>query len=234
MDMLAIMVDAEPMGHLLVNGRAPSERQLSSVFGCSEKDTRGYIKEMEDAGVFSRTDTGVIFNRRMVRDKAISDKAVQDGKRGGNPSITGKKTPQVNGGGNHGGLTPTDNRPSYALEAEAEAEAEAKEITSLRSGAEAPGSRILKHTAIRDAVGRLRALTGQTERETRSAVGAMMKSLDDDYGTLLELFSAMDSAQPADPVSWLFGALRQRRIAGGDDLDQFLNSFGVGSIILNG
>ncbi len=147
MDMLAICSDAHPKGHLLVNNRPPTVRQLASVFGCSENQARSYIKELEEAGVFSRTDEAVIYNRRMVRDNAVSEKAREDGKRGGNPSLKSSKTPLDNGGGNGGGITSGDNPPPNLLEAEAEAEAEAERNTpSLRSvplgASEARGSRL--------------------------------------------------------------------------------------------
>ena len=87
MDMLCVMADGEPHGHLLVNKRPPTDRQLASVFGCSEKDAKSFIKELEDAGVFSRNDDGVIFSRRMVRDKQASKQAAATGAEGGNPNL---------------------------------------------------------------------------------------------------------------------------------------------------
>ncbi len=131
--MLCIMADATPKGHLLVNGRPPTDRQLASVFGLPEKDARSYLKELEDAGVFSRTADGVIFNRRMVRDRAASERAVADGKRGGNPNLKKGIIAPVNGGGNPGGLTPTVNQGGYPLEAEAEAEFKKQEAEPAAS-----------------------------------------------------------------------------------------------------
>ena len=94
MDMLAIMFDAEPCGHLVVNGRAPNERQLAAVCGTNINELKFCLAELEEAGVFSRTEDGVIFNRRMVRDKAESDEAVKNGKLGGNPALTERRPPQ--------------------------------------------------------------------------------------------------------------------------------------------
>lgn len=81
---------AEPYGHLLVNGRAPSPRQLAAVVGCGEREVRRLLRELEDAGVFSRTAEGVIYCRRMLRDRELSDVGRRNGTLGGNPILRGQ------------------------------------------------------------------------------------------------------------------------------------------------
>lgn len=70
---IAIMHEAEPYGHLMVNGRALTTKQLASIVGAPERDVVKLLAELEEAGVFSRTDSGTIFSRRMVRDAAKSE-----------------------------------------------------------------------------------------------------------------------------------------------------------------
>ncbi len=72
-ELLAIAHDADPYGHVLVNGRAPEARELALIVGCGEKDAKRYLDELEKAGVFSRTAAGVIVSRRMVRDHDVSE-----------------------------------------------------------------------------------------------------------------------------------------------------------------
>jgi hypothetical protein len=72
-DILGLMHEAEPYGHLLINGRPPSNGQLLSMLGGSSKEIATLIAELESAGVFSRTEEGIIFSRRMIRDKERSD-----------------------------------------------------------------------------------------------------------------------------------------------------------------
>ncbi|MCA3699686.1 MAG: hypothetical protein IOB84_07845, partial [Brevundimonas sp.] len=95
-EMLAIMHKAEPVGHLLVSGRAPANRVLAILCGATVKETERCLAELEDAGVFSRNEAGVIFSRRMVRDeeRAAEDKA--NGAKGGHPALRGGLTPPVN------------------------------------------------------------------------------------------------------------------------------------------
>ena len=64
-DMLCLMHEAEPRGHLLVNGVEVSPKQLAAMSSVPLKQCLALLEELEDAGVFSR-ENGVIFSRRMV------------------------------------------------------------------------------------------------------------------------------------------------------------------------
>lgn len=100
MEMLCVMHEAQPYGSLLVKGQAVTKRQLASLAGATEKETVAALKELEDAGVFSRDEDGTVFSRRMRRDveKAERDKA--NGKLGGNPHFKRGINQHVNGGDN--------------------------------------------------------------------------------------------------------------------------------------
>lgn len=65
-EMLGVM--HENGGRLLLNGSSPSQAQIAAVVGSDAKTVGKLLKELEDNGVFSRDDAGVIFSRRMVRD----------------------------------------------------------------------------------------------------------------------------------------------------------------------
>ena len=101
MRMLCAMHRGAPYGHLAINGTTPSNRQMSIMLSATEKEVAKLVPELGAAGVLSRNDDGLIYSRRMVRDKAITDEAVANGKRGGNPTLKGNGKP--------GGLTPPDN-----------------------------------------------------------------------------------------------------------------------------
>jgi hypothetical protein len=73
MRLLCVMHKATPVGHLLVNGRAPNTRQIVSLCGGDMKEVAQLLRELEENGVFSRNDDGVIYSRRMVRDAVASD-----------------------------------------------------------------------------------------------------------------------------------------------------------------
>jgi hypothetical protein len=108
-DLLAIMHGCKPYGHLSVNGRAPSVRQIASMVGMTtEKEVGSLIQELEENGVFSRSPDGLIFCRRMIRDHSAREAGRRYGSLGGNPSLISKQQREDNQCDGEG-LTPPDN-----------------------------------------------------------------------------------------------------------------------------
>ncbi|WP_051767904.1 hypothetical protein [Sphingobium sp. DC-2] len=91
MEMLAIMHRSERYGQLLIGGRVPTDAQLAVQAGALPDEVSALVRELEDAGVFSRTASGAIYSRRMTRDHRKAENARKNGKKGGNPSL-GNKT----------------------------------------------------------------------------------------------------------------------------------------------
>lgn len=73
MDMLCIAHEGEPYGHVTINGRGATAKQISNIAGLSEREAGKLLAELHDAGVFSVTEAGVFFSRRMVRDHEASE-----------------------------------------------------------------------------------------------------------------------------------------------------------------
>lgn len=87
-EMLAIMHEADPRGSLLISGKAPTPAQLASLVGASLEEVQMMLAELEGAGVFSRKRNGVIYSRRIERDEIKASKNRENGKKGGNPTLT--------------------------------------------------------------------------------------------------------------------------------------------------
>jgi|SRR5580693_6858138 hypothetical protein len=64
---------AENDGYLLIAGTAPSIAAMARYVGTTPATMGRLLRELEQNGVFSRTEEGVIFNRRMVRANGIVD-----------------------------------------------------------------------------------------------------------------------------------------------------------------
>lgn len=126
MRLLCAMHRSDPYGHLTMNGRPMSVRQVASLASISEREAGKLLKELENSGVFSRADDGVIFSRRLIRDRAVSEAGRENGKAGGNPTLKVKSEEGIRGGVN----PPLKGGPNLL---EAEAESEADRDTSLRS-----------------------------------------------------------------------------------------------------
>lgn len=73
MDMLCIAHNGTPRGHVTINGQAVAPKRLATLAGIVEKECTKLLAELEEAGVFSRTEDGTIYSRRMVRDTGQSE-----------------------------------------------------------------------------------------------------------------------------------------------------------------
>jgi hypothetical protein len=138
-DLLCIMHEGDPYGHLTINGRGATSRQIGMITGIGEREADKLIAELEEAGVFSRTDAGLIYSRRMVKDKAASDAGREHGKGGGNPSLTGRVKRDEKGSGYQGGLTPSVKGEDYRGAQTLETEADIEELRSSPEGGQTAG-----------------------------------------------------------------------------------------------
>ena len=86
-DLITFMMEAEPFGYLLINGVPPSPTLLAQLTVTPPAQMRKALAELAVQHVFSVTEEGVIYSRRMVRDRARENRARADGKRGGNPIL---------------------------------------------------------------------------------------------------------------------------------------------------
>lgn len=87
-DLISYMHEGEPYGHLAIDGVQPDLNGIAALTGRPVNETRKTLAELEAKQVFSRAASGAIFSRRMVRDKAKSEKDEANGKAGGNPILT--------------------------------------------------------------------------------------------------------------------------------------------------
>lgn len=81
--MMNIMHTGEPYGHLTAGGVPVTPEDLSYTIRESPAKTKVLLAELETRGVFSRTPTGVIYCRRMVRDEKVREERSKAGANGG-------------------------------------------------------------------------------------------------------------------------------------------------------
>jgi hypothetical protein len=77
--MLSFMHEAEPYGHLRLNGQDIDPKSLARMVGTDVRTVRRLLSELEAAGVYSLAEPGTIFSRRMVRDQQLREKRAQYG-----------------------------------------------------------------------------------------------------------------------------------------------------------
>jgi len=111
-DLLTIMHEATPYGHLLIDGKPPSLAQLRAELGDDVRKISRLISELDANQVFSRTQDNVIYSRRMIRDELKRTEAEKYGQLalegGGSPPRVAHRaptraTPQATPPGDPGG-----------------------------------------------------------------------------------------------------------------------------------
>lgn len=198
MELMCLAHDGFPYGYVTVNGRAPTVKQVGLLVGVSETEAATLLDELETAGVFSRDDNGVIFSRRMVRDKAVRDAASKNGKQGGNPQLTRKDNKGVN---------PNDKDGVILQEADIKKErTEAIASDARASGDDLfPSKPAAEPTVWNEGIDKLVRL-GVPDTKARSFVGKMVKALGKDNAAALDL--VRECPDTRDPLSWISAALR--------------------------
>jgi hypothetical protein len=91
------MHEGQPYGHLTVFGRKMDEQALARLIGESTTAVRKWLKELGDNEVYSVTDDGLIFSRRMVRDEEIREKRAAGGDAGAGHGKKGAKYGSLGG-----------------------------------------------------------------------------------------------------------------------------------------
>ena len=87
MDMLCLMHEGQPYGHLKVGRKVIDKVNLASMVGEALADVEVWLEELDLAGVYSKTPDGTIISRRMIRDESLRRKRAAGGKLGGNPKL---------------------------------------------------------------------------------------------------------------------------------------------------
>jgi hypothetical protein len=147
MELLCVAHEANPVGHVLLNGRKPTARQIAAITGSTEKEAKKLEAELEEAGVFSRLPDGTIFCRRMVRDAATSDAGREhiakrwNGEKSTHPpnsppnrGPTDRPTRQPNGEANREATSDPESPPitkKLEVESEEEPEEEGRKFKTL-------------------------------------------------------------------------------------------------------
>jgi hypothetical protein len=122
-DMLALMHQAAPYGHLVFNGKAATPLTLSRVVGGTPKDVARLVRELEEAGVFSRDTNGIIYSRRMVKDETVRNARAAGGPKGSKHGEKGGLFGSLGGrpkGGEETPLTPGSESPPFRAAVEEE------------------------------------------------------------------------------------------------------------------
>jgi hypothetical protein len=107
MRMLCIAAAHDPIGYVAVAGKGLDETGLALLTGRPGSEIASLLGELDQHGVFSRDRQGRIYSRRMIRDARKAATARNNGKKGGNPTLSnGSENPTSDKGNGKGGDKP--------------------------------------------------------------------------------------------------------------------------------
>lgn len=112
-EMLDLMHAGEPYGHMTIGSAPIVVADLARMIGKPARTIQKWVDELESRRVFSRTDRGIIYSRRMVRDEQARRTRAKNGRLGGNPNLVNQP---VGDGDNREtndpvNQSPTENQP---------------------------------------------------------------------------------------------------------------------------
>lgn len=113
-DMLCFMHTSARRGYLQQpSGEPMNAGHITRMTGVDTVLVSQLLRELENSGAMGRTDTGVFYSRRLVRDEQKRRKCTLAGRLGGNPTLKGDAKPQVKPPVEYG-LLETSKQPTAA------------------------------------------------------------------------------------------------------------------------
>lgn len=91
-ELLWLMHDGVPYGHLATLAGAIADDRVAAMIGVPPAQYRRLLAELEAAGVPSRTESGVLFSRRMVRDAHLRAVRASAGSKGGSTRVHNERS----------------------------------------------------------------------------------------------------------------------------------------------
>lgn len=92
MDMICLMHEGEPYGHLRTSAGDVTDSFLSRISGLTLKQVSDFLGQLKSFNVYSITESGTIYSRRMVRDEAIREARAKGGQKSVlNPNVPRSK-----------------------------------------------------------------------------------------------------------------------------------------------
>lgn len=88
-DLMCVMHECEPYGHLVLHGKPMKPAQIAGQIGVPAATVAKLIAELLENGVARQTDEGAIYSKRMVNDERIRNARGDGGKAGSEHGIKG-------------------------------------------------------------------------------------------------------------------------------------------------
>lgn len=81
-NLMCVMHQCKPYGHLAINGKPMDMKTVWKMVRIQDKRRMEWVRELDENGVIQRTEKGVLYHPRMVKDEHIRSVRSEAGKKG--------------------------------------------------------------------------------------------------------------------------------------------------------
>jgi len=131
-EMLLIMHESKNRGFLEINDKKIEKKMLAKMLGITAKKTEKVLKTLEFFDVYSISDYGVIYCRRMVYDEHIRQVRIKAGKTGGDANASNLLKQNDKQNDPPSSSSSTSSTSSKSTEAKASDSSEPKKLTQSK------------------------------------------------------------------------------------------------------
>jgi hypothetical protein len=211
-DLMCVMHDCDPYGHLVLNGRPMTTPQIAGQIGLPMTQLSKLLDELLGNGVARKNEEGVIFSKRMVEDERVRTARAEGGKAGSEHGSKGASfgskggRPKASKGGFETPLeTPLrlDEEPPPSSSSSSSPSGNASEANA---SAAAGGEGELTKAELWSAGKSLLEAQGMPKAQCGSFVGKLVK----DYGDAIVVEAVRTTVveRPADAAQFLVGVCK--------------------------
>lgn len=207
MEMLCVMHEASPYGHLLIGAQPVEDAVLARLAGTSVEEVQALLVELQAANVYRRTRAGVIYSKRMVADHKRSN----EGRKAKKSAIaqTNENTEENPGPSRAPSRVASTQKPESREQSSSSVVPSNEETTDGEPSHEDPNQ-----AAWRMAVLVLRSQGGLSDRQARAFFGRLVSAHGLEARDLLGALGEAVANQTGDPQAYLtkaaFGRARRK------------------------
>lgn len=205
-ELLCLMHEGEPYGHLTHQGRALTLDSLARLVGESAAAVKRWMAELRSNNVFSETTDGVPFSRRMVRDEGLREVRATGGNKGAGHGHKGGSY-GAKGGRPRKAETPLSDEVRGVSEAPLKPppSSSSSSPSAVKEGSEAKASAQIDHSDPETVMFRhgvaLLMESGKTESAARSILGNWKR--DHGAGAVITALGAAKREAAIEPVAFI-------------------------------
>lgn len=209
---LCLMHEAEPRGHLLLNGKKVAVDTLARMVGASSDEVSAAMQELQSAGVFTLAKNGVVTSRRMIQDEKAAKEGSKAVRRRWEQAAENKRQSDDPNRSGHRGATspPSTQRPEARVQRGSTPSTQQLGMSSEWGGGETvDATRVFDRSIADDLEAKLRQAAGYEQNPAPNlfVIGPIEALIGEGFDLEAEILPAIRSkamSMPKPAQSWAF------------------------------